>query len=97
LKSKLKTAQQQTLSMFIRFFQGFVDHPIEKDYDVSEQDIDWVIENKQKFELENVAILLAHEYVRPVFLLWQIGERREQIKVKTLSKRRSIMLSPSEI
>jgi hypothetical protein len=83
--------------MFNRFFQGHQDSLIESGYDVSQKDIDWVVDNKVDLELRHIAYLLAFEELRPVFLLWQIGERREHIKVKTLSQNRSMMISPNEV
>jgi hypothetical protein len=72
-----RMAQQQALTAFNRFFLGSSPSLVDGGYDVSQQDIDWVIEHKEKFELENVANLLAFEHLRPIFLLWQLGERRE--------------------
>jgi hypothetical protein len=83
--------------MFGRFFQGRQDKLVDSSYDVCHEDIDWVIKHKVEFELKNIAFLLAFEHLRPLFLLWQVGKRKDLIKVKSLSQRRSLMISPNEI
>jgi hypothetical protein len=74
-KSRLKIAQKKALSMFGRFFTGHQDKLVDSTYDVSQEDIDWVIKYKVEFELKNIAFLLAFEHLRPLFLLWQVGQR----------------------
>jgi hypothetical protein len=74
-KTRLKIAQSQVLLMFGRFFQGRKDKLVDSSYDVCQTDIDWVIKHKVEFELKNIAFLLAFEHLRPLFLLWQVGQR----------------------